>query len=177
MNEQELVAATAFILLFVAFFILLIYVLVKIFRLPFRWLRWAARTADISVRMNFICFAVAAYLFPGPLRYIVAAGWQLISAFISYLPSRIQELLPSIRSSCAPSAAAEQCLQDLATKLWVIWNLFASSVISQLNLSNFPLMDAIALTAVWFGLAGAFGDGCAGVDPADGRGDADLVRG
>jgi hypothetical protein len=152
----DLTIPVVFIGLFAVFSFLFAYILVKIFRLPFRWLRWSARASNVSAKINFICFAVAAYLFPAPLKYILSATWQLINALISYLPSRIQELLSLLRANCSTSIWTDQCLQDMATKLWFTWNLFVSSILSQLNLGNFPLMDAIVLTAVWFGLVGTF---------------------
>ena len=59
---------------------------------------------------------------------------------------------PRLQSSCANSPAA-LCVNAITTAVLAAWNAFISSVFQGLDISSFPLVDAILMTAVWLGLA------------------------
>src|SRR3989442_1637398 len=101
-----------FFLLIVA---LSLYVPIKLLTLAVGWLRWGARTAGVGPAANLIFFAVAAYMYPLPLRFIFSAAWNIVNAFVTNLPSLVQQQLISIQQGCTSSIDA--CLNSALLNL------------------------------------------------------------
>src|SRR3989442_6103285 len=129
-----------FFLLIVA---LSLYVPIKLLTLAVRWLRWGARTAGVGPAANLIFFAVAAYMYPIPLRFIFSAAWNIVSGFVINLSGLLQQQLISIQQSC--TAPIETCLNNAPLNLISAWVVFLSGLFGRINLNSFPLLDAILL--------------------------------
>jgi hypothetical protein len=148
-NEDfHFVISAAGLLLLLIFVIFSIYVISKILRLTLRWLRWGVANSAGEPVTIFICFAIAAYFYPHPLMYLITVTWSVITTFLSYLLSQLQQQLVFFQTSCASSSCLNIALINLATS----WNIFLSNVFAQINLARFPLIDAIMFTAMWLGL-------------------------
>jgi hypothetical protein len=143
------VVQLAFVLAFVFF---TLYLLVKIVRLAVRWIRWSVRQSSVSATVNLLSFAVAAYLFPRPLAFIVAKGWTMILTIVNLLPGLFQQQFLNAQRSCVASNP-DYCINTLATSLLASWSAFLSNILPRLDLVSFPLVDAVLMTAVWVALA------------------------
>jgi hypothetical protein len=106
----------------------------------------------VSFVVLFSAYAISVYLLPRPLTFILAKGWEVALALVTVLPQSLQQLLPALQSSCANSPAAP-CVNAITTAMLAAWNAFISSIFQSLDISSFPLVDAILMTAVWLGLA------------------------
>jgi hypothetical protein len=155
MSEMSLLPATVGIVFYLFVVVLSVYVPIKLLRFAVRWLRWSAKNAGIGPAANLICFAIAAYIYPNPLRFILSAAWTIVTVFVTKLPTVLQQQLTSIQQSCS-SLTDDACLNSLPMNLMSIWVIFLSDLFERINMNNFPLLDAILLTAVWLGLAGVW---------------------
>ncbi|MGA8650213.1 MAG: hypothetical protein WB677_06265 [Xanthobacteraceae bacterium] len=146
-NDLLFVASVGLILL-IAFAMLAIYLIVKVFRLGIRWLRWAVANSAGDAVTTLICLAVAAYFFPRPLTFVPIAAWNFFTSLVSYLPSQLQQQLVFLQSGCN----GVSCLNIAVINLSNSWANFLATTFTRVNFGNFPYVDAIFLTAIWLGL-------------------------
>src|SRR5262245_49429321 len=99
-DEAILLASLAGFVALLLFIPLCIYAVIKVFRLAIRWLRWSALNAGNSPAVALICFAIAAYLFPYPLTFIVSALWQVTIESMIFVSRQIQQQLFVFNSGC-----------------------------------------------------------------------------
>jgi hypothetical protein len=133
------------------FFIFSIYVLAKVSRIAFRWIRWSAKQSGASTTINFICFALAAYFYPNPLKFVFRQGWSFVADILGNFPNLIQQS-SSVEPICG-NASFEICLSAVTKVFVASWSFFVLSAINHLRLDEFPLLDSIFFTAIWLGSA------------------------
>jgi hypothetical protein len=147
-DDLLFVASSAGLILLLAFAALAIYLVVKLFRVAIRWLRWAVANSAGDAVTTIICLVVAAYFFPHPLTFVPIAAWNFFTSLLSYLPSQLQQQLLVLQSGCN----GVSCLNIAVINLSNSWANFLSATFARVNFGNFPYIDAIFLTAIWLGL-------------------------
>src|ERR1700733_13620363 len=119
--------------LLIVFALLPILLIVKLFRLAVRWLRWAVANSAGDPVTTLICFAVAAYLFPHPLTFLPSAAWNFLTSLLSYLPSQVQQQLVFFQSNCSGTSCPNIAIINLAGS----WTTFLSNAFARLNVGSF----------------------------------------
>ena len=156
MAQDDLAVPAIEILIVAVVISFCIYILAKIIRLAFRWLlRWSVLNSGSSAPITLICFAIAVYLILRPLTFILSRGWDIAVALITVVPQSLQQLLAAIPGACAHSTPAS-CVNVVTNSVLSAWIALISSIILQLDIGKFPVVDAIMMTAIWLGLSNVF---------------------
>lgn len=153
MAQDDLAVPAIEILIVAVVISFCIYILAKIIRLAFRWLRWSVLNSGSSAPITLI--AIAVYLIPRPLTFILSRGWDIAVALITVVPQSLQQLLAAIPGACAHSTPAS-CVNVVTNSVLSAWIALISSIILQLDIGKFPVVDAIMMTAIWLGLSNVF---------------------
>jgi len=151
LNSNLLLPLTIQAIAVLIFFSFSVFVFVKVFRLALRWLKWNSAQSNASKTTSLICFAIAVYFFPRPISFIFYQGWAFISEVLNSFPNLVLQSTP-VESICA-SSQIEYCIGALTKTMLNGWNIFVLNAIGRLRLDQFPLLDAIFLSALWLGLA------------------------